>query len=66
MRATNDTITAPWLDELEVAIRSLSRERARDALRMVASFGLLPGAPIEGGELSRAAIDGPLAAPSKA
>ncbi len=42
---------------LEAAVRQLHRQRTRDTLRMSRLFGLLPGPPVAGGELRRAALE---------
>ncbi len=57
MRASDNQSGNGWLEEIESAIVEVARERARDTLNRMIKAALMPGAPISGAELSRAAID---------
>ncbi len=57
MRAASNHSSNGWLEEIESAIIEAARERARDTMNRMIEAALMPGAPISGGELSRAVLD---------
>jgi hypothetical protein len=58
MQPLNLVLAPSTLIDLERAVRDQRRRRAQDALRRLAHASLVPGVPIAGGRMLRAALDG--------